>query len=139
MAPATSAISGSRTRTSRSAAMAPASHLSAAAGAFESQRRASPIPLSRRKCLGLCPSVRFMRAFSAGREIRPVRAAGHIDPLPNERFPKEEQVSSALILVGAAGMVASVLIASRISSGWILFWLAFTAVLGFGIGVRGKA
>lgn len=90
-------------------------------------------------CFGLCPSNRFMRAFSAGREIRPVRAAGHIDPLPNERFPKEEQVSSALILVGAAGMVASVLIASRISSGWILFWLAFAAVLGFGIGARRRA
>lgn len=89
-------------------------------------------------CFGLCPSVRFMRAFSAGREIRPVRAAGHIDPLPNERFLEEEQVSSALILVGAAGMVASVLIASCISSGWLLLWLAFAAVLGFGIGVRGE-
>ena len=80
-----------------------------------------------------------MWAFSSGREIRPFWAAGHIDPLPNERFSKEEQVSRTLILVGAAGMAASLLIASRISSGWILFWLAFAAVLGFGIGVRGKA
>ncbi len=47
--------------------------------------------------------------------------------------------STGIICVGAAGMAASILIASRISSGWILFWLAFTAVLGFGIGVRGKA
>lgn len=89
-------------------------------------------------CLGLCPLDRFMRAFSAGREIRPVRAAGHIDPLTNERFPKEEQVSRTLILVGAAGMAASLLVASRISSGWIVSWLAFAAVLGFGIGVRGE-
>lgn len=47
-------------------------------------------------------------------------------------------MSKTIVSVGAAGMVASLLIASRISSGWILFWLAFTAVLGFGIGVRGK-
>ncbi|WP_291290380.1 hypothetical protein [Enorma sp.] len=47
--------------------------------------------------------------------------------------------STGIICVGAAGMAASILIASRISSGWILFWLAFAAVLGFGIGVRGKA
>lgn len=138
MAAATSAISGSKERTSISAATAPRAHLSAAAGASESQRRTSPISLSRRMCLGPCPAVRFMRAFSAGREIRPVRAAGHIDPLPNERFPKEEQVSRTLILVGAAGMAASLLIASRISSGWIVFWIAFAAVLGFGIGVRGE-
>ena len=89
-------------------------------------------------CFGLCPSNRFMRAFSTAREIRPSWAAGHIDSLPNERFPKEEQVSSALILVGASGMAASLLIASRISSGWLLFWLAFAAVLGFGIGMRGR-
>ena len=47
-------------------------------------------------------------------------------------------MSSALILVGASGMAASLLIASRISSGWLLFWLAFAAVLGFGIGMRGR-
>lgn len=47
--------------------------------------------------------------------------------------------SKALICVGAMGMAASLLIASRLSSGWLLFWLAFAAVLGFGIGVRGKA
>lgn len=47
-------------------------------------------------------------------------------------------MSRTLILVGAAGMAASLLIASRISSGWIVFWLAFAAVLGFGIGVRGE-
>ena len=47
--------------------------------------------------------------------------------------------STGIICIGVAGMVASILIASRISSGWLPFWLAFTAVLGFGIGVRGKA
>lgn len=52
-------------------------------------------------------------------------------------FSEEEQASRTLILVGAAGMAASLLVASRISSGWIVFWLAFAAVLGFGIGVRG--
>ena len=46
--------------------------------------------------------------------------------------------SKTLICVGAMGMAASLLIASRISSGWLLFWLAFASVLGFGIGVRGK-
>ena len=90
-------------------------------------------------CLGLCPSNRFMRAFSTAREIRPARAAGRIDPLLNKRFSKEEQVSMTLILVGAAGMAASILIASRLNSGWLLTWLFFAFVLGFGIGVRGKA
>lgn len=48
-------------------------------------------------------------------------------------------MSKTLICVGAIGMAASLLIAPRISSGWLLFWLAFAAVLGFGIGVRWKA
>ena len=42
-----------------------------------------------------------------------------------------------LILVGSIGMVASLLVASHISSGWLVFWFAFAAVLGFGIGARG--
>ena len=48
-------------------------------------------------------------------------------------------MSNTLICVGVMGMAASLLIASRISSGWLLFWLAFATVLGFGIGVRGRA
>ena len=48
-------------------------------------------------------------------------------------------MSNTLICVGVMGMAASLLIASRISSGWLLFWLAFAAVLGFGIGVRGRS
>ena len=47
--------------------------------------------------------------------------------------------SNTLICVGAAGMIGSVLFASNLSSGWVLFWGFFAAVLGFGIGVRGKA
>lgn len=91
-----------------------------------------------RMCCGLCPSARLMRPFFRAREIRPVRAAGHIDQLPNKRFSKEEQVGRRLILIGAAGMAASILIASRISSGWMLAWFLFASVLGFGIGVRWK-
>lgn len=139
MTAAISAISGSNIRTSTSAAIAPSSHFSALKGACDSHRRTSPILLSRRMCLGLCPLDRFMRAFSAAREICPARAAGHVDPLPNKRFPEEDQVDRTLILVGAAGMAASLLIASRLSSGWLLTWLFFASVLGFGIGVRGKA
>lgn len=47
--------------------------------------------------------------------------------------------STAVICAGAAGMAASLLCASRENPAWLLPWLAFAAVLGFGIGVRWKA
>lgn len=48
-------------------------------------------------------------------------------------------MSKAIICVGAVGMAASLLFASRENPAWVLPWLAFAAVLGFGIGIRWKA
>ena len=52
----------------------------------------------------------------------------------------EKTVSApkALIVLGAVGMAGSALIASRLSSGWVLFWLGSAFALGFGIGMRDK-
>ena len=46
--------------------------------------------------------------------------------------------AKTLIAVGAVGMVASILIASQISSGWVITWLVSAAALGFGIAIRGE-
>lgn len=46
--------------------------------------------------------------------------------------------AKTLIAFGALGMVASLLIASRISSGWVITWLVSAAALAFGIGIRGE-
>lgn len=42
-----------------------------------------------------------------------------------------------LIIIGTAGMVASLLSASQLSAGWVPFWLGSAFALGFGLGMGG--